>query len=158
MALAIDKAQRTWEARNEQRQDRSWAKRTQDERAEIAAIQAGADRTFQIANRPMPAPAPDDTPDRYRARMLQVLLPRDPIPSWLHREPEALDKLETSVAKQAIELARQRPELTPIFEKLPGGAVKTEYVGPKTWMNEFRATALLQVGDDGKPIRIPQVF
>lgn len=157
--MSVIEPQQVWETRLKAREDREWSSRTMDERAQIAKLQGSADYVFQASGQMMPSPRAGDSVDGYRIRLIQALCPSTYISPHLAKEPEALEKLETGIAKQIIKTAHELPELRPIFNTDETGRVVTEFIGSKrAWMDKFKAVP--QLGTlfiNGTPARhIPQ--
>jgi len=123
-----------------------------DEAEAIAAAHNRADALMQRLGTPTPAPAPGETAERYRQRLLARLQPHTtlagaalPIGSM---SGAVLDQIEGKIYADAQAAARNpqniRPgELRAVRERDQSGRLITTYVGdPMAWRNAFTAPGI----------------
>lgn len=104
-----------------------------DKRPALEHLQNSCDRLFQMAGTIMPGPGPYDDLDEYRVKIANSLQHRLPkkidVPSWMAREPQALDRLESNIAKVVEHTAHTSPVLKPITFRDQTGRSVVEFIG-----------------------------
>ncbi|CAG4924848.1 hypothetical protein [Paraburkholderia gardini] len=135
------------------------------QRDALKIVQSDADRVYQVAALPMPAPKNDESIGDYRVRLLNTLkattsLRHDKINAWAVRDPAAFATAQADVARAVMDSARASGELRPIRTYTRSGLPVTEWCGPKkSWMREYQAPAFESaVHINGEPRRLPTII
>lgn len=125
-------------------------------------IQAAGLRTTLIAACTRDSATPDDL-RRMLTRQLQRTLPKS-VPTSIRADASAMpnsefSRTEARVRDAVIEQAHESPTLRTVVEKDRAGRETFTFYGKKSsWMNAYKAPAMLTKSFDGQPVRIPTVI
>ena len=139
-------------ARLQHQLDHATRPRAFDDAEQIAAAHTRADALMQRLGTPTPAPAPGETAERYRQRLLARLQPHSTLAGAAlpigTMTGAVLDQIEGRIYADATATTANpqniRPgELRAVKERDQSGRLITTYVGdPMAWRNAFTAPGI----------------